>query len=113
MPGTDSPAVRRLNGKRRPGWHAGTKSRIGRRSDRVDHGDVGDVVQELSDLKGGVDLSMASEAPCSAGSCNDPPAMPAWRRIEEYWEMRELNKRLHDEVYGTPPVSSLWDEEGP
>ena len=42
-----------------------------------------------------------------AGKCRQ--SMPAWKRIEEYREMRELNRHLMDDVYGSSPVQSLWD----
>lgn len=36
--------------------------------------------------------------------------MPAWKRIEELREMRELNRRLRDDIYGSKPLRSLWNE---
>ncbi|MBI2970313.1 MAG: hypothetical protein HYY36_06180 [Gammaproteobacteria bacterium] len=35
--------------------------------------------------------------------------LPAWRRIEEYREMRELNRQVQDDIYGTRPIRSLWE----
>jgi hypothetical protein len=69
--------------------------------------------EEPGDLNSTAGLSMASDSLSGEASIRDPQATPAWRRIEEYREMRELNSRLRDEVYGAHPVSSLWDDEGP
>lgn len=37
--------------------------------------------------------------------------LPAWRRIEEYRELRELNRRVQDEIYEerTVPRTPGWD----
>lgn len=37
--------------------------------------------------------------------------LPAWRRIEEYREMRALRERLRDDLYGEKPFQDLWEDE--
>jgi hypothetical protein len=44
----------------------------------------------------------------SARACKG--GTPAWKRIEELREMRELNRRLRDDIYGSKPLRSLWNE---
>lgn len=41
---------------------------------------------------------------------NGKAGLPAWKRIEELREMRELNRHLRDDIYGTKPVRSLWND---
>jgi hypothetical protein len=36
--------------------------------------------------------------------------LPAWKRIEELREMRELNRHIKDDIYGSKPVRALWSE---
>ena len=71
------------------------------------------VFEEPGDFNSATGLSMSSDSLSGEMSIRGSQPTPAWRRIEEYLEMRELNSRLRDEVYGAHPVSSLWDEEGP
>lgn len=41
---------------------------------------------------------------------NGKAGLPAWKRIEELREMRELNRHISDEIYGSKPLRSLWGE---
>ena len=41
---------------------------------------------------------------------NAKAGLPAWKRIEELREMRELNRHIGDDIYGSEPVRSLWGE---
>ncbi len=41
---------------------------------------------------------------------NGKGGMPAWKRIEELREMRELNRHIGDDIYGSKPVRTLWGE---
>ena len=43
-------------------------------------------------------------------SRNGKAGLPAWKRIEELREMRELNRHIGDDIYGSKPVRSLWGE---
>jgi hypothetical protein len=43
-------------------------------------------------------------------SRNGTGGMPAWKRIEELREIRELNRHICDDIYGSKPVRSLWGE---
>lgn len=40
----------------------------------------------------------------------EKPGTPAWKRIEELREIRELNRHIKDDIYGSKPVRSLWGE---
>lgn len=62
----------------------------------------------LDDLDFDVERANGSdEGPIEAEAIKRP--LPAWRRIEEYREMRELNRRVEDDIYGYRPIHSLWD----
>ena len=41
---------------------------------------------------------------------NGKAGLPAWKRIEELREMRELNRHIKDDIYGSKPVRALWSE---
>jgi hypothetical protein len=41
---------------------------------------------------------------------NGKAGLPAWKRIEELREMRELNRHLCDDIYGSKPIRSLWTD---
>lgn len=41
---------------------------------------------------------------------NGKAGLPAWKRIEELREMRELNRHLCDDIYGSKPLRSLWND---
>ena len=62
-----------------------------------DHVDIDDTMAELA----------GDSAFCAAVKARHD--LPAWKRIEEYREMRELNRHLMDDVYGSKPVQTLWD----
>ncbi len=43
-------------------------------------------------------------------SRNSKAGLPAWKRIEELREMRDLNRHISDDIYGSKPLRSLWGE---
>jgi len=71
---------------------------------------------ELEGAFDAFDDSVASSVPIpdrfefAQASRNGKGGMPAWKRIEELREMRELNRNIGDDIYGSKPVRSLWGE---
>jgi hypothetical protein len=50
------------------------------------------------------------ELPQSGRNGKNGGGTPAWKRIEELREMRELNRHIKDDIYGSKPVRALWSE---
>ena len=57
-----------------------------------------------------VSISAPERFEFAQASRNSKDGLPAWKRIEELREMRELNRHIGDDIYGSKPVRSLWGE---